>query len=198
MNNETWLPIVGYEGLYEVSDLGRVRSLPRATTKGRILKQHVSARNGYCHVSLSKNNDKKTRRVHILVLQTFSPVEKRYGYDKNYTIDHIDGDKTNNRLDNLEWCTQSENVKRAYALGIVGKPEKKVIDLDTGEVFDSVTKASLSVGGVKAGPVTRVCRGIRSQYRNHRFAYYDDHKNGTIPKYKGKVRRKSSESLWVR
>ena len=53
---EVWLPVRDYEGLYEVSNYGRVKSLPRATTKGGILSQYVNTRNGYCYVSLSKNN----------------------------------------------------------------------------------------------------------------------------------------------
>lgn len=192
---EKWLPVKGYEGLYEVSDMGRVRSLKRATTSGKVLKQYVSEANGYCYVSLSKDNKRTSKRVHKLIMMAFDPVACHGGYDKEHTIDHIDGDKTNNALTNLEWCSQSENQKRAYALGINGKAQRAVINLDTLQVFESMTEAVKSVGGMKASAISRVCRGQRSQYRNNRFAYLEDYKNGTIPQFTGKA-KESCEALW--
>lgn len=193
--SEIWKPVKDYEGLYEVSNMGRVRSLPRYNTKGKVLKEYVNAHNGYCYVSLSKHNDRKPKRIHCLVMNAFCPVNKKPGYDKNYTIDHIDGDKTNNRLENLEWCTQSVNQLRAEALGLVGRTTKKVINLDTKEIYDSVTEACESVGGRKPSVITRVCRGQRNHYRNVHFAYYEDYLNNTIPK-NTKFTKRSSKSLW--
>lgn len=192
---EKWLPVKGYEGLYEVSDMGRVRSLKRATTSGKVLKPYVSPVNGYCYVTLSKDNKRVPKRVHKLIMMAFNPIDCKRGYDKDHTIDHIDGDKTNNALVNLEWCTQSENQKRAYALGINGKTQKAVINLDTLQVFESMTEAVRSVGGTKVSAITRVCRGQRSQYRNNRFAYLEDYENGTIPQFTGKA-KESCEALW--
>ena len=195
--SETWLPVVEYEGLYEVSNLGRIRSLPHNNTKGVILKQYVNKRNGYCYVSLSKNNKATTKRVHVILMQAFNPCPfKKKGYDKNWTIDHKDGDKANNRFSNLEWCSQRENQLRAYALGINGKSTHKCIDIDTKEVFESLLDAAKSVGGKKSTSVHRVCTGQRSQYRNHRFAFYEDYLNNTIPKYSGKTKKESAKSLW--
>ena len=71
---EIWKPIKGYEGLYEVSNMGQVRSLARHTTKGKILKQYVNKINGYCYVSLSKNNKACSKRVHCLVMKAFNPL----------------------------------------------------------------------------------------------------------------------------
>lgn len=195
---ESWKAVKGYEGLYEVSDLGRVRSLPRATTHGKILKPYESSKNGYMTVSLSKGNKRTTKRVHGLVMNAFCPTDKKPGYDKDCTIDHKDGDKTNNALSNLEWCTQSENQKRAYRLGINGKTERKVIDLDSEEVFCSVIEASKSVGGRRASSIVKVCSGERSQYRDHHFAYYDDYINGTIPMFTGRYKKRSARGLWKR
>ena len=192
---EVWLPVRDYEGLYEVSNYGRVKSLPRTTTKGGILTPHINTRNGYCYVQLSKNGIGKTKRVHKLVMMAFNPAPVGDKYDKNYTIDHIDGDKTNNRLDNLEWVTQSENQLRAYALGLNGKTTRKVINLDTLVVFESITEAVISVGGTEPAMITRVCQGKRSHYRNSHFAYYEDYLNGTIPKSYSYAKR-SSEMLW--
>ena len=196
LKSEIWKPVSGYE-FYEVSNLGRVKSLPRNNTRGGILKTYIHKVNGYVYAGLCKNNKSKTMRVHRMVMEAFNPcVQKKSGYDVNWTIDHIDGDKTNNRLSNLDWCSQSENQLRAYRIGINGKSCRKCIDLDTKEVFESLTDAAISVGGRKPSAINKVCNGLRSQYRNHRFAYLDDYENNTIPEYKGRIRRESSKGLW--
>jgi len=195
--NEIWKPVVGYEGLYEVSSLGRIRSLPRNTTHGGIMKPYRSPHNGYMYVALTKCGDRKTKRVHKLVLMAFDPRPTGAYYDKNYTINHIDGDKTNNMLSNLEWCTQSENQIKAYEIGINGKYQRKIINLTTMEIFESAKDAAESVGGKKSNSICRVCLGKRSHYRNNRFAYLEDYENGTIPEYRGRWKRRSQENLWV-
>lgn len=195
--SEKWKAIKGYEGLYEASSLGRIRSLKRTSTSGRVLKQYVSPHNGYCYVSLCKDNRRISKRVHKLVYTAFYGWEWGSGYHKEHTIDHIDGDKTNNRIDNLEVCTQSENQKRAYKKGLNPVFSKMVIDLTTGQIFDSVLEAANSVRtGANGAAVSRVCKGRRSQYRNHKFAYYDDYLKNTIPQFRGRA-KESCKKLWV-
>lgn len=191
---EVWKPVIGYKGLYEVSDAGRVRSLPRQTTKGKILKQHVNSRNGYCYVSLSDGKNHRTTRVHKIVYEAFSG-DVCNGYDKEKTINHIDGDKTNNSLDNLERISQSQNQIHAVENGLQKREGIEVICLDTKEVYQSATEAAKSAGGKNGEMVSRVCRGKRSHYRNLHFAFLKDYKNGTIPVFSGR-KRKASESLW--
>lgn len=104
MNNnikEKWCPIKGYEGLYQVSDKGRVKSLKFG--KERILK---SARDtgGYLLVALCKNGEQKTYKVHRLVAQAFIPNPNNLP-----EINHKDEDKTNNSAQNLEWCDSKYN-----------------------------------------------------------------------------------------
>lgn len=194
--NEIWKPIKGYEGLYEASNLGRIKSLKRAATSGRVLKQYVSPANGYCYVTLYKSNNKKTKRVHKLIYSAFNGWSYGDTYDKEHTIDHIDGDKTNNRLENLDVCTQSENQLRAFRNGLNPVYTRPVIDLTTGAVYNSVKEASESIGGTKrGGSVIRVCKGKRSQYKDHKYAYYDDYLNGTIPKFTGKAKG-TCRKLW--
>lgn len=194
---EIWKPVRGYEGYYEASNDGRIRSIKRTTTSGKVLRQHIGKRNGYCTVSLSVNNIKKTKRVHKLVYLAFHPdADLPDRYSKDMTIDHIDGNKTNNCIDNLRVCTQSENQLRAYELGINGKNTRKVIDLTTGTIYESLTEAVRSVGGKKCESVIRVCKGKRSHYRNHKFAYYDDFVHGTIPAFSGRP-RESCKKLWA-
>lgn len=196
MESEVWKDIPGYEGLYQASNLGQIRSLPRTMTKGRVLKPYVNKRNGYCYVSMCKDGRVMTKRVHKMVYMAFHGDVLPHKYDQRFTIDHIDGDKTNNRIENLDVCDQSENQKRAYALGLERKTWRKpVIDLTTGSVFGSLIEAAQSVGGKRVCPITRVCQGKRSQYRNHVFAYYEDFLNGTIPGFHGKAKR-SADMLW--
>lgn len=111
---ETWKPIYDFLGLYEVSDLGRIRSLDRIIVnsngkhlrhRGRIIKQFVS-NNGYMHVTLMNI---KTIRVHRLVANAFIPLIE----GKN-VINHKNSIRTDNRVENLEWCTQSENLIHGF------------------------------------------------------------------------------------
>jgi hypothetical protein len=194
---EEWRAVKGYEGLYEVSNLGRVKSLPKAQFKTeKILKPYINPRNGYCYVGLHKNNKGIGTRIHCIVMNAFNPVEKKPGYDPEYTIDHLDGDRTNNRLDNLEWCSQAENTQRALKVRKRNYKTRKVINLDTGEIFSSELDAAKSVGGKVSASIHKACTGYRSGYRNNRFAFYDDYINHTVPEFKGKFKKRSSKSLW--
>lgn len=116
--NDSWRPVVGYEGLYEVSNCGRVRSVSRTVKCGakqrmvseRILKPSISNA-GYHTVGLSKNGVSATSRVHRLVAMAFVP-----NPDGKSEVNHIDGNPRNNTPSNLEWCTHSENMLHAYAV----------------------------------------------------------------------------------
>jgi hypothetical protein len=106
MPNEVWKDVVGYEGLYMVSNLGRFKALARRWHYGihaeKIIKQqHIS---GYLYVQVAKDSVKKLKRVHCIVAQSFIPNPKNLKY-----VNHIDEDKYNNVIDNLEWVTQKEN-----------------------------------------------------------------------------------------
>lgn len=110
--SEVWKPVVGYEGRYEVSSLGRVRSVDhyveqdcfgrtgRRLYKGRLLKQFMG-HNGYLHVSIRKGHI----YTHRAVAMAFVP-----GYFEGAFVNHIDENKLNNRADNLEWVTHFENL----------------------------------------------------------------------------------------
>lgn len=109
---EIWKAVKGYEGLYEVSNLGNVRSLDRpfknkqgiAIRKGRILTPFYEEQKGYYQVRLSKDGKNKTHRIHRLVASAF------LDNPHNYTdVNHKDEVKTNNNVDNLEWCTRKYN-----------------------------------------------------------------------------------------
>jgi hypothetical protein len=106
--DEIWVPIAGYDGRYEVSDLGRVRR----TADGYILKDQPWGNDGYRKVTLSAKNKSKSFLVHRLVACHFIPADP-----VRPLVNHKDGSRTNNAVENLEWCTQSENLLHASRLG---------------------------------------------------------------------------------
>ena len=115
MTEERWKPIVDYEGWYEVSDLGKTKRVKsgKSTFVGKILKNSKDSW-GYCGVGLCKNGEMHSFLVHHLVARAFigiRPIGKE--------VNHIDGDKTNNRLDNLEYVIPSENMAHAYRMGLM-------------------------------------------------------------------------------
>ena len=103
LTNEVWRDIAGYEGMYQVSDLGRVRSLKYG--KVRVLKPNKN-KYGYLVVGLSKENKRKTVKVHRLVASAFIPNDD----DSKTQINHRNEDKTENKVSNLEWCTAQYNL----------------------------------------------------------------------------------------
>lgn len=135
MINEIWKDIPGYEGLYQVSNLGEVRSLPRYEKdknekvykrKGVILNK-TKTTTGYYKVELCKNGTKKSLKVHRLVALAFIVNT----FNKPF-INHKDGNQLNNVVDNLEWCTQSENVQHAHDIGLINDVQNQ---LDHNEVI---------------------------------------------------------------
>lgn len=121
MGKMNWRPIQRFEGLYEVSDQGTVRRLPGTCRRcdGKILpilgSTLVPGRNecGYWHVSLSVASRRTTKKVHRLVAEAFlrTPLPGE-------EINHRDGDKSNNQVNNLEWVTKSENIRHAVRTGL--------------------------------------------------------------------------------
>lgn len=114
---ETWRPVKGYENLYKVSDHGRVYSERRK----RLLSPSPVGPTGYFLVTLyNTDKTKKVTVVHRLVAEAFIP-----NPDGLPIVNHKDGNKQNNRIDNLEWCTQKENVAHAIRMGVHGKIQRK-------------------------------------------------------------------------
>lgn len=113
---EIWKDIEGYEGFYQVSNFGTIKSLSRYIKFGnktrysneRILKFHKD-KDGYKKVILQKSGKAQNYLIHRLVAQAFIP-----NPDNKPQINHKDGDKQNNKVDNLEWCTPSENMIHAF------------------------------------------------------------------------------------
>ena len=115
MNRELWRWVAGYEGLYIVSNMGNVMGVPKPTQSGHLLKQKErSGSRGYMSVCLCKDNKKKYFSVHRLVATAFIPNPKN-----KPEVNHKNGNRADNRVENLEWVTSSENEKHSY--GTLGK-----------------------------------------------------------------------------
>lgn len=117
MKNEIWKDIPGYENIYQVSDLGNIRKWFKKPRTGiaewKVLISSFDKR-GYKRYSFSLNKVRKTWQIHRLVLFVFNPIEDM----EIYQVNHIDGNKINNSITNLEWCTAKENVNHAYNIGL--------------------------------------------------------------------------------
>lgn len=140
---EEWKPIAGYEGLYEVSNLGRVRSLKRNNTLGKTLKP-LTDRDGYYQITLSKNNVRVTKKVHRLVAIAF--IENPNNYP---VINHKDENKQNNCVENLEWCTVKYNTNyNGMAHRRMIHRRKPLVAIKGEEIlkFESVFDASQKLG----------------------------------------------------
>lgn len=140
---ESWQPVPGYTGLYEVSDQGRVRSLDRQVTqqnrwgssttyqlKGRLLRPGTQ-KNGRLYVNLSKNNLSWVVTIHKLVALAFIGPRP-----EDMEIDHVNGDFLDNRLCNLEYVTHQVNQKRAFDMGKL-KPPKGMRNKKTGRFMSA-------------------------------------------------------------
>lgn len=132
---EIWKPVPYYEGLYEVSNLGRVKTLPRYHRYGlkeeKILKPGYG-KFGYAHVALTKNGIMKTTRVHRIVALVFVPNPYMYEF-----VNHLDGVKSNNAASNLEWCNRSQNMKHAYDLGLMNIETRSKVTMNIADEIRS-------------------------------------------------------------
>lgn len=121
MELEIWLPVVGYEHLYHVSNFGRIKSLTKKskcrggfrTVKEKILKPQVDI-GGYLTVGIYKESICKIKKIHVLVANAFIP-----NPENKRQVNHKDGSKKNNHVSNLEWNTSSENMNHAHSIGLV-------------------------------------------------------------------------------
>ncbi|PGZ46440.1 HNH endonuclease [Bacillus anthracis] len=168
-----WRDIPGYEGIYQASITGQIRSVDGKKThsvlhgtriwKGRVLKQKVSKDNS-CRVTLWKDKKEKTWLVHRLVALTFIPKPEGKDY-----INHIDGNRLNNDVSNLEWCDYIENNNHAFDNDLMTCNQKVIlVDKNTSEplLFRSLAKASLFLGYTK-GYLSRELKKGRSEIKGY-------------------------------
>ena len=161
---ENWGYVPGYEGLYMVSDQGRVFGLRR----GRVL--HARRRHlGYMDVALSKDGRVTRHFIHRLVALVFVP-----NPDNKPQINHIDGNRWNARAVNLEWVTASENQRHRFDVLKRGtRREKAVICTDTGTEYPSIKEAANAVNR-SASAVSSCCHKINQTAGGLHFKFKED------------------------
>ena len=158
-SHEDWKPVVGFEAEYQVSNLGRVRRMPKGTIK-TATKNHA----GYERVELWKENKGRKFSVHRLVAEAFIP-----NPEHKPEVNHLDENKSNNRADNLEWCTNVENhqygtVNERISKALTNHAKRsKPVDAfdDEGNLlhsFPSIKEASRSLG-ISDSDITQCCKG---------------------------------------
>lgn len=164
---EIWKSIEGYEGLYEVSNLGRIKSLRYANSNSpnpRVLKT-PSTKGGYPHLGLYKDGVPTTFNVHELVAKHFIPNPENYP-----TINHIDENKLNNRVDNLEWCTQMYNNNHGSRVeNLSKKTYQYTLDGQFIKVWDSTQEAQRN--GYISSCISQCCNGIRNTHKGYIWKY---------------------------
>ena len=162
----TWKPIKDYEGLYEISNTGEVKSLN--LKKGRILKQHIQR--SYLYVGLSKQCKTKLHLVHRLVAKTFIPNPLHLP-----EVNHKDENKLNNNVDNLEWCTAKYNSN----YGTRNKRKARPIQcIETGIIYQGAREMEKLLG-IKHNNIAKAIKngtragGYRWQYVDLEGGEYD-------------------------
>lgn len=186
---EIFKPIFGFEGAYEISTYGRIKSLERNVLKKNgtlhytisefIMKAHITW-GGYSRISLFKNSKYFKYPIHRLVAIHFIP--NPIGYDQ---INHIDGNKQNNHIENLEWCNASQNHNHRYKTlghiaprtGVINDAfsSKPVVQLNLNNelvnIYPSIGEAVRS--GYNRGHVSECCNGKRKTHKNSKWQYYE-------------------------
>ena len=172
---EDWKDVVGYEGLYQVSTLGRIRSLDRKDCRGNRIKGRVLRprfiNSGYMMVHLRDKNGKRMGKlVHRIIAEAFLIAR-----ENETQVDHIDEDKTNNKLCNLRWVTPKVNTNHGTGIERASaKRSKAVNQLDEDglfvRTFTSATEAA-RVLNIKQGSITNCCKGKHRHAGGYRWEY---------------------------
>lgn len=176
--SEVWKDVLGYEGLYKVSDRGNVYSVVRKDARGnkiggRMLKPSPNT-GGYLHLQLCKNGIREDKLIHRLVLEAF--VENPNNLPD---VNHRDEVKTNNELSNLEWCDARYNNNYGTRIERFTQTlSKKVraVNVETGEVLTFSSTSGAGRKGYHQGSVSQACRGVYNigggnLYRGYRWSY---------------------------
>lgn len=166
---EEWRDIRGYEGLYQISNRGRIKSL--YFNKERILKPTLLK--GYLQITLHLNGAVKTFKIHRLVMETFCPIENMDKYDVN----HIDENKENNYLENLEWLFHKDNCNYGNRNFKVSKNQKNDISksipvkcVETQIIYPSIREAG-RITGTDNSSIAKACKGIYKTVKGYHWEY---------------------------
>lgn len=174
---EEWRDIDGYNGFYQVSNTGKVRSMVFRNNQAFIQRikelKTVTNDKNRVHISLYKDGKRKNIAVHRLVAKAFIP------NDENLPeVNHIDGNPSNNVVTNLEWCTRKQNAKHAYDHDLnrfktFNESHKKKVIRDDGVLYESIRECAREIG-VTQRSLNDVLQGRKGSKRvkGHSFSYY--------------------------
>ena len=167
---ETWRDVLGFEGLYQVSNIGRVKSLAVKGNKGRLLRDRILKQSvrpdGYLSVSLHKDGKQKSFLVHRLVADAH--IENP---DNHQQVNHKDENKTNNCASNLEWCTPMYNATYGSRNEKISVTKSvPIICVETGAVFLGLTMAG-RFAGVSNQCIWNACNGKRKTAGGYHWKY---------------------------
>ena len=167
--SEVWKDVVGFEGLYKVSNKGNVYSVGRRDLRGnrrrgRMLKPKYNG-SGYLTVNMYKNGKPKTRTVHRLVAETFLPNPNDLPQ-----VNHRDEDKDNNNVENLEWCDSKYNINYGTRTERLSK-KVRAVNIKTDEVLEFNSTQDAGRKGYTQGAVAAACRGAYYA-RGHAYKGY--------------------------
>lgn len=173
MIEEQWLDIPGYEGLYQISNFGRVKSF--YFKNPRILKPHKVK--GYSNVELYKNKKKKQFYIHRLVMENFCPIENMNVLDVN----HKDEEKSNNHISNLEWMTHKDNLNygsraekaRMKMQGKNSSRSKKVRCIEKDVIYEALREAERQLG-IPATNISKACKGKIKTAGGYHWEYVEE------------------------
>lgn len=203
---EQWKPVVGYEGQYEVSNTGLVRSIDRKvcgknginiTKYGNIINPHI-IKHGYLRVGLSKDNKRKNFLVHRLVAEAFIPNPNKYPY-----INHKDENTSNNNVSNIEWCNQSYNMRYSNVAERVAKIRRKAVRQYTlnGEFvaeYKSVTEASKATNTAMLSICSCCKKRHGYSYANGYIWRYADDTSEVVMIYDRRIEQYSLQGEYLR
>ncbi|AZU60103.1 NUMOD4 motif-containing HNH endonuclease [Neobacillus mesonae] len=174
MENEIYKDVPNYEGLYKVSNLGNVICLKKG--KKRIMKQSIGTY-GYVVFGVNKNGKYKTMRTHVIVCELFNEKPKS---NVKLQVNHKDGNKQNNRADNLEFVTAKENIKHAFVNELAinkGKKRKavqqKTLKGDIINTYPTLRAGARAVNGNSTG-ISSACSRKINTYKGFIWDYYED------------------------
>lgn len=147
MSEEVWKDVVGYEGLYKVSNFGRIKNV-----KTNKIKNQFRKRNGYMQVHLYANNKEKNAYIHRVVAQAFIP-----NTENKKEVNHKDLNKLNNNIINLEWCNRKENMQHALKEYKTFYEGKQIICVETRKTYKNSIIAGKETGISSAGIRMNIC-----------------------------------------